>query len=250
MKRKLLSPWSTLRKGYCDVSKCASVLKQQVERGELDSPGEDWLGANKDGDLQLSRRLDWRFLLPKPDLGCVAYVGPTRGTLLAALQRFCGSLTVIQASPGRGRSLRGDAFFDLVVVRSPGLSDLRAAVPLLRVGGYLYWEIDRPSCLYLLGTKASIGNLRDSFEEILLDHVSVAEGLRLSEVEVYWHRPSFEECLEIISLNHRPAVEFAFSQGGGLARFFTSAPGKHLVRGELLRRFLPCVSVVACKTSG
>ena len=38
-----------------------------------------------DALLQASRRVDWRFLLPDPNLGRVAYLGPRRGALLDSL---------------------------------------------------------------------------------------------------------------------------------------------------------------------
>ena len=46
-------------------------------------------------DLETSRRLAWRFLLPNPHLGRVAYLGPASGTLPRALREFCDSLTTI-----------------------------------------------------------------------------------------------------------------------------------------------------------
>ena len=52
-----------------------------------------------DQDLQLSRRLDWRFLLPNPHLGRVGYLGPSGGTLPRALLRVEAALNRLTVEP-------------------------------------------------------------------------------------------------------------------------------------------------------
>src|ERR1044071_531014 len=69
-------------------------------------------GAPLDADvlLQASRRVDWRFLLPDPNLGRVAYFGPARGALLESLRLFSAALALGEAASS------GGAQHDLVVI--------------------------------------------------------------------------------------------------------------------------------------
>ena len=52
--------------------------------------------------LQASRRIDWRFLLPTPDLGQVACIGVTDADLLESLALFSVRLDVVDSTSGHG----------------------------------------------------------------------------------------------------------------------------------------------------
>src|SRR5262245_45109298 len=96
--------------------------------------------AELDGDalLQASRRVDWRFLLPDPNLGQVAYLGPAHGALPESLRLFSTTLVLGEAAGAAG------ARYDLVVIHNPTLDGLRRAAALVRRGGYLYIEAYSP----------------------------------------------------------------------------------------------------------
>jgi hypothetical protein len=197
---------------------------------------------HSDALLQASRRLDWRFLLPDPTLGQVAYSGPGRGALLASLRLFSASLAVLDPAAADGAQTQ----YDLVVASAPAYPALvRAAAPV-RPGGFLYVEIYRPFRLLrrrARGAAARAPQLRDA-----ADYVAVIERQGFGEVAAYWHWPNFETCAEIVPLDDRAAVLLAFARrrSGAMARV-KSAFGRGLVRSGLLAWAVPCFSVVGRK---
>jgi hypothetical protein len=89
--------------------------------------------GRSDHELQLARRIDWRFLLPEPYLRRVVYLGPETGALPAALKQFSESLRI--------NAVEKNGSFDLVVLRLREASSLAKADALLAPGGFLYWEM-------------------------------------------------------------------------------------------------------------
>ena len=88
--------------------------------------------------LQASRRIDWRFLLPTPDLGRVACICVTDPELLESLALFSVRLDVVDSTSGHGLV----APYDLVVLRNPRRELIETACGLLRPGGWLYVEVE------------------------------------------------------------------------------------------------------------
>ena len=88
---------------------------------------------NRDFLLQKSRRLDWRFLMPNPDLERVAYLGPENDPLVEALLIFSRSLTRIESTQIPNVKKK----FDLVVVKNPSIQVLDLGARLVRPGGHL-----------------------------------------------------------------------------------------------------------------
>lgn len=195
-------------------------------------------------DLQLACRLDWRFLLPDPVLGRVAFIGPREGTLLPALQRFCDRLTVVPGyTAAAGGAERLDPV-DLAVLRSRFDHAVLAAVTsLIRQGGHLYWELDpSPGPGVARDGLAPLSSGRGRF---LLRHVRALRDLGFDDVEAHWHRPNFEQCREMIHLDPT-SVEYAMSQRSGAPRLLRG-PVRWLARHGWLAAVARCVSVVAHK---
>ena len=134
------------------------------------------------GGLQAIRRADWRFLLPDPDLGRVAYPAPRDPGLFEALRQVSVSVDRSPLSELDGH--------DVVVVtgggRRGGVSAARQTPP----GAWLVIEVR--------GREAR----------------SVAAGLRrrgFTDVEAHWLWPDAERCREIVPL--RPvAVRHALAR--------------------------------------
>lgn len=215
-----------------------------------------------DHDLQLARRIDWRFLLPEPYLRRVAYFGPANGALPAALKHFSESVQIISADDA--------GQFDLAVLRLREVADLTKAHALLVSGGYLYWEMkplkwqaffrglirsprpwwaaaeatdDSPSTVPHKGA-----GLQQNVLKLFRDHVGELERLGFQDIQMHWQRPSFEACLEIIPMNEATALDYAFGRPRrDLASRLKFAAGKVMMQTGLLAPLTPCFSLIACK---
>lgn len=170
---------------------------------------------------RLTRRLDWRFLLPDSHLGRVAYVGHGQGLLLPALQLFADSLSLPYEYPVGHQSA------DLLVAQGAAPAQLRAAMSRLAPGGVVYWEIKAVRRLFAT------------------DWMGLRR-LGLEPINTFWHYPDFERCELIIPLTTPAPLAWLarrrFSTTDRrmllrVARWFAGAPS--------LWRLLPSISVVA-----
>ena len=194
------------------------------------------LAAHLDADalLQASRRVDWRFLLPDPNLGRVAYLGPAHGALLGSLRLFSASLAVGEAADG--------TLHDVVVAHNPSLDQLRRAAGLVRPGAYLYVEAYGP--LHRRRLRRGPGR----WPCFAADYQAAIERLGLAEAVAHWHWPSFEACAEIVPLADPDAMLLALGRRrSGAGARLKSALGRALLRAGLFARLAPCFSVVARK---
>lgn len=193
----------------------------QLETSRLHTP------AQSDALLQASRRVDWRFLLPDPNLGEVAYLGPAHGSLLESLRLFSAALTVTASATIHDRQ---PMQFDVVVMLAPSDKRVKQGAELVKPGGFLYVEARRRWARSPAG------------------YVSALRRLGFIEVAAYWHWPNFESCTEIIPLGDPVALVHALGRrrSGGATRL-KSALGRGLVRMGLLPRLVPCFSLVARK---
>jgi len=194
--------------------------------------------THSDALLQASRRVDWRFLLPNPDLGQVVYIGSARGALPESLRLFSASLTVLETPRARGDTVQ----YDVVVASGPSYPTLRQMARLVRPGGFLYVEAHRrlwpgrPSSV-------KVPQLRCA-----ADYIAVVERLGFVEARAYWHWQNFESCNEIIPLDDRAALLHAFTRRrSDRVTRLKSALGRWLVQVGVFARLVPCFSVVACK---
>lgn len=241
-----------------------------------------------DHELQLARRIDWRFLLPEPYLRRVVYLGPETGDLPAALKHFSESL--------RLNAVEKNCSFDLVVLRLREASSLTKAEALLVPGGFLYWEMGplpwtaswrnlkkrilrhlRRSVFTTVygsetewehaetkengfatgphqpqfSTKGSRGKgagLQENVLNLFHDHVAELERLGFGDIHINWQRPNFEACLEIIPMNDA-ALDYAFSRPrSDLASQLKFAVGRVMMQTGLLAHLAPCFSLIARKS--
>lgn len=233
----------------------------------LSETNETAAPANKtarrsDHELQLARRIDWRFLLPGPYLRRVAYFGREPGALPSALKNFSESL--------RLNSVAENDSFDLVVLHLIEASSLAKAHKLLVPGGFLYWEMKpidwaaslhnfkkrspRPSWAAVEATECGLATvphkagLQQNVLNLFHDHVAALERLGFCDIEIYWLRPNFEACLEIIPMNEAAALDYAFSRPrSDLASRLKFAVGRVMMKSGLLAHLVPCFSLIARK---
>lgn len=226
-----------------------SLLKDQSRvrvEGAVLLPNTDRKRVGRDRDLQISRRIDWRFLLPQPDLDCVAYLGPEDDPLPFALRRFSSFFEIISSRGDGNVRHSGNRSFPLVVLRSWRLSDLEAASFLLSPGGSLYWEIDRKG--WPLSGQQPLLRFRQLYWS---DPVTSLKRLGFAAVETHWHYPNFEACRQVIPLNDRSALALVFSrEHARVGRRMLLKGARALAGPWALRHLVPCLSVVARKNEG
>lgn len=220
------------------------VLTPATASNSIAAP-ENKTARRSDQDLQLARRIDWRFLMPEPYLRRVAYFGPERGTLPTALKHFSESFQIISADE--------NAKFDLVVLRLREVSDLAKTNKLLVSGGFLYWETKPINWAVSLHHRANGKN--DSMPKcwrrvpnLFHDQVETLERLGFGDIQIHWQRPNFEGCLEIIPMNEASALDYAFGRPrSDLASRVKFAAGKMMMQTGLLAHLTPCFSLLARK---
>jgi hypothetical protein len=200
-----------------------------------------------DHELQLVRRIDWRFLLPEPYLRRVAYFGPAKGALPSALEHFSESFQNI-SSPKKAK-------FDLVVLGLRDAPDLEKAHTLLAPGGFLYWEM-KPVSLsvawrHLMNRDVETSQAASKRWRWVLnlfgEHIDALERLGFGDIQLHWHRPNFEACLEMIPM-HEPALDYTFSRTrSDLASRLKFAAGRVMMQSGLLAHLTPCFSIIGRK---
>ena len=202
-----------------------------------------------DLDLQIVRRLDWRYLFPDPRLRRVACVGAQDGELVSALKRFSEFLEIVPSCNGTLPSPRMEPLFDWIVLQSSSQQDLQLAGDLLKPGGYLYWEVDRRSSRRL--NRESRSRTRQngaSRVRFIRTYCRRLEWLGFSEIAAYWHRPNFQKCLEIIPIQDPCALHHVFSRPrSDFSGRLKLAAGRVLSGSGILSLWVPCFSLAAKK---
>lgn len=213
-----------------------SSLTHTLSAGERQDANRTGMQTHSDALLQASRRVDWRFLLPDPELGQVACVGPARGTLPESLRLFSASLTLIETP----RACGDTAQYDVVVASGPSYQTLRQMARLVRPGGFLYVEAHRR---LWPGRPVSV---KVPQPRCAADYLAVVERLGFVEAQAYWHWPDFESCSEIVPLDDRAALVHVFTRRrSDVATRLKSTLGRWLLWSGLLALVIPCFSIVA-----
>ncbi len=203
-------------------------------------PANAGAGTNLDADtlLQASRRIDWRFLMPDPELGQVACLGILPADLLDSLRLFSDSLTVL--TPDVALNTLTEQY-DIVVVQQLSLDKLHSAAGLIRPGGYLYAENE--GMLSPNGPRPPWKHGRLALPTGCIAAVSQAGFV---DVQAHWHWPNFASCTRIIPLDDRGAVQYAFVSGGrSIKARLQSVIGRTLLWSGLLERIVPRFSIIA-----
>jgi hypothetical protein len=179
--------------------------------------------------LSLSRRLDWRFLLPDPGLGRVGFIGPTTGTLLPALRTFSDSVEQVSG----GAAAPQAPALDLVVIADPSLAAMDLAARRLRPGGFVYAEVTRtlPARLMARRSPARLA--------------AAARRGGFVDVTTHWHWPTFGAGTRIVPLDDATALEFVVTRGRRHRRArVLAALARLAVSSRLIERGVACISVI------
>ncbi len=213
--------------------------------------------VDSDALLQASRRLDWRFLLPEPELRRVAYVGTASGALLESLELFAERLDVWE-TPVRdvdsGNQIADPIPepivepYDVVVAHSPNYRTLERAVDIARAGGCLYVEAQG---LLGLSRKQLVKGSRLLLQQPHLwscaHHVRALRQLGMTRIAAFWFWPNLNHCTKIIPLDSSaPALQMQMSlrDPRALGALLESRSVRQL-GNQLLRVAVPAFGIVA-----
>jgi hypothetical protein len=180
--------------------------------------------------LQASRRIDWRFLLPTPDLGQVACIGVTDADLLESLELFSAALEVADAT----REDERDASYDVIVLRNPRRETIEVGCRLLRPGGWLYVEVENSNSSRAPGALRSV---RGCAREL--------RRFGLVDVSTYVHWPDFASCRAIVPLDEVTAVRHGLARGSTSGGWLLTRLAPVLAATRQLGLFVPCASAIA-----
>ncbi|MEM7114365.1 MAG: hypothetical protein AAF614_18165 [Chloroflexota bacterium] len=206
-------------------------------------PMEERLSS--DALLQASRRVDWRFLLPDPSLGRVAYFGPVDSEQAKSLRLFSQTFIALQDDWSAESYQRAEASFDVVVVERPSRQSLPVYANLVRPGGYIYLEVYGSSWSAPRKVKRrefrikGLNKLRPHRFEKPLEHLGFVE------IANHWHWPTFEGCTKMIPLADETAVRFALANEKKSRKAkIQNLVSKGVLQTGLLPQLVPCYSVI------
>lgn len=178
--------------------------------------------SSADELLPMSRRLDWRFLLPDPTLNRVIYVGPESSTLRSALQRF--SLDLITEA---------DKAADRAVLVDPTLANFKHVLYLVDA---FYVELHRCSWSIRLN-------------QIMLPTAFTRAAHKAGfSVSTYWHYPDFEAATRIIPMSvASPLLNVITKNRHDMKTRIKALGMRWFLESGLLTRTIPCLGVVGFK---
>jgi hypothetical protein len=159
--------------------------------------------------LQTSRRVDWRFLLPRPQLAATVYLGRSDAPLIAAL-RAHAHLTIV----GQDALRSPTSSFDLAVLKDPSLGSVRAGRDLVRPGGWVY---------------AEVGGVLRGPGPVPIAARPVSRWCRafidagLTEVTAHWHVPNHDAAAFLVPLGDPGGVRLVLRRHQGSAAGRTKA---------------------------
>lgn len=189
--------------------------------------------SDRDELLQASRRVDWRFLLPHPDLTDTAVVAGADPQLVQSIRSLGIPVTILDSAN------RSDCLgrFSVVVACTPNGDELVSAVQAARCGGSVYVEIDRRRQSKQTGGSRTLRSL-DAWLQAL-------RRLHVTGLQVHWHWPNFASCTDIVPLGDRAAgVCTLRRRGTGSHSRWKARFAAMLLHTGWLPSFVPCLSVL------
>jgi len=196
-------------------------------------------GFGHAGRLELSRRVDWRFLLPQLRVERVACVGRTDQPLQSALPLVGETVNYLEAGAfdDATAATEFEGTFDLVVIRGTKHALLKRAAKLVRPGGSLYLEVERPLLRPDLWRHTPAGMAR-----------RVAR-LGFRNVAAHWHWPSHARCTSILPLDDGGAAvrHFVEHQGSSTTQRIKKTAGRLVLSLGLVNCVVGSFSIVGEK---
>lgn len=163
------------------------------------------------------RRLDFRFMLPSPVLKDVGYY-PTRSCSELRAALACHAQPLVQIEPGIG------TFHELVVIESPTIHQLQAALRHIGQRGSIYIELRQIPFFRSART----------LQRVLQQH-------GFARIAIRWHWPNFS-CPRLMVPFDSPALAHVWSRHTGWKAAL--AP---LLQIGWWQSLVPCVSLLATR---
>jgi hypothetical protein len=150
--------------------------------------------AQAESLLEASRLVDWRFLLPNPNLGQVAVTGNISASLRESLALFSESVSYLEA-PFDDSSLQ----VDLLVIRGSLDGDLARTLAVVKPNASVYIEF-------------SVRLNRFPFHHPLHSNIDVLKAHGFENIQAHWHSPNFEGCKRLIPLDNPDALAYILNK--------------------------------------
>jgi hypothetical protein len=253
---KLIAKTTTAWRGDSHQRDATVVTRPTVLPTGLPTvPAPDPQANSAEQILHLSRRLDWRFLLPNPTLEQVAYFGPARSTLLSSLTQLATKVSIFSVSAAMSVSAsQPHPQYQVVVVCDPTPQQLKAAVAFVQPGGSLY--VEAQGLLWpqkWLHPRSFVALMQQPRLWQPADYCDALKGWAMREAEAFWFWPDFESCTKIVPLAEPVVLPYVFgtsSRPRGAKARVKAAYKRWLVHSGWLTLTLPSFAVVATKGAG
>jgi hypothetical protein len=193
-------------------------------------------GPSYEERLSLSRRLDWRFLLPDPRLQNAACVGRCDPQLKKSLELFSPTTVFHHEAAALAAETRD---FDLLIVQGSRTALVNAAAQRVKPGGSIYIEYRRrlasPSTWLITPAKATKQLRQLGFENI----------------DVHWHWPNFTSATSFLPIHEGDsAARYFFKhQATSFRGCCKSTVGKLAIALGFRNLLIGCFSVTGRKVS-
>ena len=217
-----------------------------ITQVKIDKGGQEHVGRKENYQfselIHIARRIDWRFLLPNPALGRVAYLGVQDRSHLEALRLFSQSLSILSEIDLD----RGDEFgYDIVVISGSDIEGIQKATDMVKPGGCLYVESFGYFNQLLRQLKNDSARLNGLHLYRLREYSRLLREQGFTDIQFYWHWPNFRECTKIIPLEDKTVqYVFLYARRSIKARL-RSLIGRLLLRIGLLESLVPHFSMIA-----
>lgn len=210
--------------------------------------------------MQAAKRLDWRFLLPNPELNHVAYWGPQKNRLAEALALFSQKLTLLQ-EPNTDKTLPDSQFvgeefttskttYDLVVLCNPTRKLLQWVPTILSSTGSVYLEAQN---LFWPQRWFQRNFIHQASERPLLvrpkDYSTILQQGGLTQTQAFWMWPTFDNTRKIIPLDAPNVLSYVSTpqrhERRNIKRFLKPSYRQWFLESGWLSLFVPCFGIIA-----
>jgi len=211
------------------------------------------LATSSGQKMQAAKRLDWRFLLPRPELGQVAFWGSEKSLLAEALALYSEKLTLLQRTHQNG-FVEPKVTYDLVVLCNPTRELLQWAPTVLSATGSVYLEIQslfwpqrwfHRSFIQQVGKRSLLTHPKD--------YGKILQQGGLAQTQTHWMWPSFDNTRKIIPLDAPNILSYVSAaqrqEKQNFKRLLKTCYRRWLLESDWFSLLVPCMAITASSSS-